>query len=150
MNFILICLIIALDQGVKYLSKLYFYPGNSKVLIPGWFSFTYLENRGAAFGIFNGKKFILIGIVSIVILAFIYYLFRNRNINRLTRASIILIIGGAIGNLIDRIAYGYVIDMFHFYISDIFDWPVFNVADIAVVVGTILLAVAILFEKKPE
>lgn len=75
----------------------------------------------------------------------LYYLLKHKETSKYIKISLILIISGAIGNFIDRITKGYVVDFIHFYIKNIFDWPVFNVADIFVVCGTILLAVIILF-----
>ncbi|KMT21438.1 signal peptidase II [Clostridium cylindrosporum] len=147
-NALFILGIILLDQFSKYMAKFFFEGGNDKVLIEGMFSLTYLENRGAAFGIFKDQKFILIGLTAIVIISLIVYLYRHKKITKLLRISLILIIGGAVGNLIDRIYLGYVVDFFHFYIKDIFDWPVFNIADISVVCGTTLMAIAILFSKE--
>jgi signal peptidase II len=78
----------------------------------------------------------------------VYYIIKYKDINKYFRLSLILIAAGAIGNLVDRITIGYVIDFFHFYIKDIFDWPVFNIADISVVCGTILLALNVIFIKE--
>lgn len=146
-SFLCIALIVILDQVSKYLAKFLFQSGNDKVIIDGMFSLTYLENRGAAFGAFKDQKFILVGVTAVVIIALIVYLYKSKNITKSLRVALILIIGGAIGNLIDRVCLGYVIDFFHFYIRDTFDWPVFNVADVSVVCGTILMAISILFEK---
>jgi signal peptidase II len=148
MEFIYIALIIILDQVTKFLAKTRLYPNNDIELIPGIFDFTYVENRGAAFGIFQNMKFLLIGVTSVVIIFMIYYLIKNRHINKWITLSLILIIAGAIGNLIDRVYLGYVVDFFHFYIKGVFDFPVFNVADISVVCGTILLAINILLSKE--
>lgn len=117
-------------------------------IIKGFFSLTYVENRGAAFGIFKNKKFLLVGITTAVVVAIIVFLIRNKNLNKLLRISFILIIAGAIGNLIDRVYLSYVVDYLHLYIGSVFDWPVFNIADMSVVTGTILLAVSIIFDKQ--
>lgn len=148
MEFLFIGLIIILDQATKYLAKTRLMNEISIDLIQGYFSLTYVENRGAAFGIFRDKRFILIGLTSAIIIFMIYYLIKNKDMGKWLRISFVLIIGGAIGNLIDRIALGYVVDFFHFYIHDVFDYPVFNVADISVVCGTILLAINLLFSKE--
>lgn len=148
MEFLFIILIILLDQISKYATIIKLAPISSIEIINGILSFTYVENRGAAFGIFRGKKFYLIGITSMVVILMIYYLIKNNNVSKYFKLSLILIIGGAIGNLIDRIFRGYVVDFIHFYIKDIFDWPVFNFADICVVLGTILMAVIIIFSKE--
>jgi signal peptidase II len=148
MALIYIVFIIILDQVTKYLARINFYPNKDLDIIPGIFELTYLENRGAAFGMFRDKKFLLVGITSIVILAMIFYLLKNKNLNKWVKLCLILIIGGAIGNLIDRVYLGYVVDFFHFYVRDVFDFPVFNVADISVVCGSILLSLILLFSKE--
>lgn len=139
--------LVVFDQVTKYLAKFYFESGADKVIIDGLFSLTYLENRGAAFGIFKDQKFILVGLTSVVIIALIIYLYKG-HVTKYLRVALILIIGGSIGNLIDRVFQGYVIDFFHFYMKDVFDFPVFNIADISVVCGTALMAIVILFSKE--
>jgi signal peptidase II len=140
--------IIVLDQITKYIAKIKLYSVSQIDLIKGFFSLTYVENRGAAFGIFRDKRIILVGFTAIVIAAMIFYLIKGKSMNRLLRISLTLIIAGAIGNLIDRISLGYVVDFFHLYIGSVVDWPVFNVADISIVCGTILLAINLLFSKE--
>jgi len=122
--------------------------GNDIVIIKDFFSIQYLENRGAAFGIFQGKTLLLSIVTLIVILAMIYYLIKYREIYKLTRISLALIIGGALGNLYDRIIYKYVVDFIMLHYKDIYYFPTFNIADILVVVGTIALAISILREGK--
>lgn len=148
MSFLYISLIIILDQVTKFAAKTKLKPANNVDLVQGYFSLSYVENRGAAFGIFKGNMILLIGVTSLVTLFIIFYIIKYKNINKYFRLSLILIAAGAIGNLIDRITLGYVVDFFHFYIKDIFDWPVFNIADISVVCGTILLALNIIFVKE--
>jgi signal peptidase II len=147
MEFLYIFLLIAGDQIAKYAARARL-TDRVVTLIPGCFELTYLENRGAAFGIFQSKRFILIGLTSIVILALIIYMLKRKPAKPWIRVSLILIIGGAIGNLIDRVANGYVVDYLHFYVRNVFDFPVFNFADICVVTGTILLAAELLFTKE--
>ena len=112
-------------------------------VIPGLFYFTYLENTGAAFGIFRGHAFTL-GLISIVILAAITVLMLSKKVSgRLQIYSLALILAGGVGNVIDRLRLGFVIDFLDF--SAIGGFPIFNVADIFVVVGTGMLMVHILF-----
>lgn len=148
MSFIYIIIIIILDQITKYIARLKLSIVGDISLIPKCLSFTYVENEGAAFGIFKNRKFLLVGVTGIVTAVMIFYLIKNKNLNKYVKISLSLIIAGAIGNLIDRIYFGFVTDFIHFYIGNIFDWPVFNVADISVVCGTILLAVMLLFQKE--
>lgn len=147
MELLFIMLIMALDQLVKFIAKTRLITGDIPI-IRGYLELTYVENRGAAFGLFHNMRFLLVGVTLVVILAMLFYLLKNRNMKRGLKISLILIIGGAIGNLIDRVILKYVIDFIHFHIRDSFDWPVFNVADISVVCGTMLLAINILFDKE--
>lgn len=148
MEFILTIAIIFFDQLTKLIAQKNLQPIGNIDIIKGFFSLTYVENRGAAFGIFKNKKFLLVGITTAVVVAIIVFLIRNKNLNKLLRISFILIIAGAIGNLIDRVYLSYVVDYLHLYIGSVFDWPVFNIADMSVVTGTILLAVSIIFDKQ--
>lgn len=148
MNFLYIALIVILDQVTKFLAKTKLQPIGNIDLIPGIFSLSYVENRGAAFGLFKGNKILLIGVTTLVTIFIIYYIIKYKNINKYFKLSLILVAAGAIGNLIDRITLSYVVDFFHFYIRDIFDFPVFNIADISVVCGTILLMLNIIFVKE--
>lgn len=146
MEFLYIALLIALDQASKILVKIKLKPVDNIDFINGYFSLTYVENRGAAFGIFSNKKILLVGITSIVVIAMAVYLYKNKGIDKWLKISFILIIAGAVGNLIDRIYLSYVIDFIHFYVRS-HDLPVFNVADICVVGGTILLALHLLLAR---
>lgn len=111
----------------------------------------HLENKGAAFSILQGKTIFLILMVSIVSLAILYFLIKYKH--KFLRLSLSLILGGALGNLYDRIfSGGSVVDFLEFHFGS-YVFPTFNVADILVVVGTILLMIYILFlykEEKPE
>ncbi|QGU95129.1 signal peptidase II [Clostridium bovifaecis] len=118
------------------------------IIIKDTFSFQYLENRGAAFGIFQGKTFLLSLVTLIVLLGMIYYLIKYKPSSKFTRVSLALIISGALGNLYDRIIYKYVVDFILVHYKDIYYFPTFNVADMLVVVGTIALAISILREGK--
>ncbi|WP_042271693.1 signal peptidase II [[Clostridium] dakarense] len=142
----LYALIIVLLIGIDQLSKVWAlnslkYIGSIPIL-ENVFHLTYVENRGAAFGMFQNNQMIFVIVALSASIFGLYYLYKNKNINLLGKAGIILIISGAIGNLIDRVRLGFVVDYFDFR----FIWEyVFNVADVFVVVGTILLCVYILF-----
>lgn len=144
MEFIIIVVGLVLDRITKLWSKDALQDKNDIVVIKDFFGFTYTENRGAAFSIFQNKVFFLAVITSIVILVMIYYLIKLRKDSILVRLSLSLIIGGAIGNLIDRIYYGYVVDFIMFHYKDVYTFPIFNIADIMVVIGTGLLALYII------
>ncbi|CEQ27863.1 signal peptidase II [Paraclostridium sordellii] len=142
MLYILIIIgLIAIDQISKYLAVNYLANIGSIPIIKNVFHLTYVENRGAAFGMFQNNQIIFI-VVAIAACVFgLYYLYK-KDLNILGKSAIILIISGALGNLIDRIRLGFVVDYFDFRV--IWDY-VFNVADVFVVVGTILLCVYIIF-----
>jgi len=114
------------------------------VVIKNFFRFEYLENRGAAFGIFQHKLILLSVVTIIVVSAMVYYLISFKPKSKFLRFSLALIISGAIGNLIDRMFYKYVIDFILLHYKDVYYYPTFNVADILVVIGTIMLAILII------
>ncbi|ACL74990.1 signal peptidase II [Ruminiclostridium cellulolyticum] len=147
-------LIIILGFAMDRLSKVWVLDkiaGNPVTVIKDFFYLRHLENDGAAFSILQGKTVFLILMVSVVSLAMLYYLIKEKN--KFLRLSLSLILGGALGNLYDRIfSNGKVVDFLEFHFGS-YVFPTFNVADILVVVGTILLAIYILFlykEEKPE
>lgn len=116
------------------------------------FDLTYIRNDGAVFGSMSGQRWFLIGFTSIVIIAGIYVLFRYMRHSKVLTSALVLFISGGIGNLIDRIRFGSVVDMFEF---KIFEFAIFNIADIYVVFAIILLFVYVIFidpklEKKKK
>lgn len=143
-----IVLLVLLDQFTKFIAKKYLIMRPPIEIINGIFDLVYVENRGAAFGIFKNQKLILVGFTSLVVIGLIYYFFKNKGQDKIMDICLILIIAGAIGNLIDRVFLSYVVDFIHLYIKDVFDFPVFNFADIYVTFGAILLSIKILFLDK--
>lgn len=141
---LIIISVIALDQLTKFLTVKFLKPIGTKPLIDGIFHFTYVENRGAAFGILQNQRwvFLFITTLAMVLLGYYLYTLKSEEGTFLLRLSIAFIIGGGIGNLIDRTFLGYVIDTFHF---KLIDFPVFNVADSFVVIGTGLFIIYVLF-----
>ena len=140
--------VIILDQVTKYLAVVNVSQGNITI-ISGFFDLTLAQNTGAAFSIMqNGKWFFLI-FTPIIIGAILFYIIYKAKDSLLVSISLSLIIGGAVGNYIDRIRLGYVVDFLDFKV-----WPVFNVADSFVVIGTCLFAWYLFFisekEKKKE
>lgn len=138
----IVAFVIVVDQLTKYLAATHLKPIGSVTLIKGVFHLTYTENRGAAFGILQNHRWLFITFAIIAGIIILYYLISHADESLLLKVSLSLILGGAIGNLIDRIRLGYVVDMFHF---TLIDYPVFNIADCAVVLGTVLLAYYLLF-----
>ncbi|MGI6030695.1 MAG: signal peptidase II [Eubacteriales bacterium] len=140
-NLIAIVAIIALDQWTKYLTVAYVEPVGTIPLIQDAVHLTYVENRGAAFSLLEGQVTLFVVITLAVIVALSFLLWKHGKVHPALRISLVMILGGAVGNLIDRVWLGYVRDMIDFRIIN---YAVFNVADCFVVVGTILLALYIL------
>lgn len=137
-------LLAALDQVIKYFISINLKPIGSVTVIDNILNFTYVENRGVAFGMFTGMRWIFIALTTIMICAIVIYMFKKKPQSKLFYVCVALIVGGGIGNLIDRIFYGYVID----YISLSFFKPVCNFADYCITIGTVLLVVYLLFISK--
>jgi signal peptidase II len=121
-------------------------------IIPNFFSLTYIRNPGAAFGILasssNGFRMLFFGFMSLFALGLLVTIFlRLRQDDWLGQLFISGILGGAVGNLLDRLRFGEVIDFLDFYV-DVYHWPAFNVADAAISVGVCFLVVHFAFEKK--
>ena len=113
---------------------------DSIVIIKDFFYITYVRNTGAAWSIFEGKTLGLV-VVSLMIISFIiYYIFKNRPKNKFEIVGYSMILGGAFGNLFDRIIYGYVVDFLDFYIFG-YDYPIFNLADSFILVGVVILMI---------
>lgn len=135
--------IIILDRLTKILAYNGLEPGQSLRIIPGVFHITLVLNKGAAFGLFGGGGFFFIALSVFVLMLIIAYLWRENRWNDLKTSFILaLLAGGAIGNMIDRVKFGWVIDFFDFRI-----WPVFNIADSAITIGAILLGWKFLMKK---
>lgn len=122
-------------------------------IIPGFFRLTHLENRGAAFGLFADSPspwkiatLVLFSVVALVVVSML--LWKNSHTISTTGVGLALILGGAIGNLWDRLTAGHVTDFLLFYIGH-YQWPAFNVADSAIVIGAGLLVYEIVFMKAP-
>lgn len=121
--------------------------GRSVPVIGDVFHITYYGNTGMAFGMLADNKVLLIGLCTVILAVLIYVIYRLKPQGLLATLSFGMVIGGAIGNVFDRILYGFVIDFLDFRLIN---YPIFNVADCFVVVGTVLLAVYILFFAKEE
>jgi signal peptidase II len=128
-------LVIVIDQATKYWIQSRMAYGESSPVIREVFHITYILNPGAAFGILENKTWFFIA-VALILLAGVAYLYPRMPANQpMVKLGAGLLVGGAIGNLIDRVRIGYVIDFFDFRI-----WPIFNVADICIVCGVACLA----------
>lgn len=130
--------ILALDQWVKHWITVNLPLGESMPLLPGFMQLRTVHNYGAAWSSFSGMRWLLVGVTSVIVLAVAYVLVRRIVRHPLGVAACFLILSGGLGNIIDRVRLGYVVDMFDFQFMN---YPVFNVADIAVVCGAVLAAV---------
>ena len=141
---IIIAILIGLDQIIKYWALNSLKEVNSIPVINNIFSLTYVENRGAAFGMLQNNQSIFILVAAVASCFGLYYL-HSKKVNNLGKIGILLVISGAIGNLIDRVRLGFVVDYLDFHIISSY---VFNLADCFVVVGTILLCLYIITSKE--
>lgn len=138
----IVLILVTFDYIIKTKIKTIMQLGDSIDVIKNFFSITYVQNTGAAFGMFKNQKilFLIVGLVAILILVYSF----SKTDNKIAKIAISMVISGAIGNIIDRLLYGFVVDMFDFHAI----WSyVFNFADICVVLGVALLSFSILKEK---
>ena len=138
-------IIVLTDQITKLMVSSSMNQGESFRVLGNVLQITYIKNPGMAFGIQIGNKIFFTIFALIASLVILIYLFRLKPENFLARFALASILGGAIGNLIDRFAYGEVID---FIYIKIIRWPVFNVADVAVTIGMIFLIAFVIFDSK--
>lgn len=140
-----VCSVIV-DQLLKLAVIQFLMPVGSHTLIPNFLSLDYLENRGAAFGIFQNRQWMIAVITGIICIFVVAALFRYKHHDVLSWAACTLILGGGVGNIIDRVTRGYVVDFIHFH----FFPYIFNFADICVVIGVALLILHIFFNEQEE
>jgi signal peptidase II len=150
---LLVLVILTLDRWTKLLIQSQFDLHETATVIDGFFNVTYVRNTGVAFGIFSSisspVKTVLLSIFTTCAALFvIVYSLRSSIRNRLLQTALALILGGALGNLYDRLVYGYVVDFLEFYIGA-YHWPSFNIADSAISVGVVLLAIEIIRNETP-
>lgn len=134
-------LIAVIDQVIKYFVVMYLEPVSTVTAIPHLLDLIYIENTGVAFGMFKNLRWIFVIVTLAVIVAFVILLFKNAGNSRLFSIASLLIIGGGIGNLIDRIFRGFVVD----YLQLSFFSPVCNFADYCITAGTVVLVIYLLF-----
>jgi len=141
--FVTLLLVVGLDQISKmYVSSVMSLHASHPV-IDGFFNITYVRNPGAAFGFLSNaapvfRSLFLIAVSAAAVVMILYFLAKNRSAAMLLTFSLSLIVGGAVGNLIDRIRFGNVVDFLDFYVAS-YHWPAFNAADSAISVGAVLL-----------
>ncbi|HEX3046188.1 MAG TPA: signal peptidase II [Bacillota bacterium] len=142
--FYLTVLLIFLDQTSKWFVQTKMFPMQSVDIVRGFFSITYATNYGAAFGILQSQTLLLIA-VSLGVIVTVWINRRKMNgYPWVMQVGLAVALGGAVGNLIDRIRLGFVVDFINFYI-----WPIFNVADMAIVIGVVFILWGI-FLKEPN
>ena len=141
--FVFIAIIIIADQLSKLLIRSKFLPNQSRNVISNFLSISYIQNTGAGFGILQGLNTFLIVVTIIIIVLLVYYYHKKHKNEVIPRTFFVLILGGAISNLIDRFAYGFVVDFIDFTF-----WPAFNIADTSITIGTIGLI--LFYIKKNE
>ena len=134
-------LVLAADQAVKYLACRL---RATFTLIPGVLAFTYAENTGMAFSLLSGRSWLL-GLISAAVIVLGLLALRRYRLGPLPSVAAMLMLGGAAGNMIDRLLLGYVVDMFEVLL---FRFAIFNVADAALTVGCVLMAASLLFNPK--
>ncbi len=150
-HFLLALLIVLLDRWTKHLVAAHIAMYTHIQIIPGFFRLTHTENTGAAFSLFadspsHWKTGLLIGFSVVAMIIVSVMLWKQTRALTITSIALSLILGGAVGNLWDRIASGRVVDFLLFYVKQ-YQWPVFNLADSSIVVGAALLVIDILWGK---
>ena len=139
--------VVIVDQATKYIARTQMSYHDSIPVLGAFFRLTYVENSGIAFGInFEGGSVVFTVLASIATAVVFGYLWSAREKEFLFRFSLALILGGAVGNLMDRFIFGKVVDFLHFSIGQ-YSWPVFNVADSCVTVGMILFLYISIFRS---
>lgn len=138
---------VVLDQLTKYFAQLYLQPVGTMPFIPGIMELRFVLNDGAAFSSFAGARLFLILFTGIAIAALAVYLLWKKPPKRLERTALVLLIGGGLGNLIDRVRTGVVVD---FFATTFVDFAVFNVADCFVCVGAVMLILYVFLEERKK
>lgn len=143
--FLISALLVGLDQWSKYLTVQNISLGETKEFIPGFLSLTHLRNTGAAWSLLEGKMIFFYVITVIVSVVIIYLLIKNYKKSVWYSVGLSFVLAGAIGNFIDRVRLGYVVDMLQ---TDFMNFPIFNVADSTLVVGVICIFIYLVLDEK--
>jgi signal peptidase II len=135
--------VVCVDQAVKLLIQAIFRPGQVLAVVPGFFDLVLWTNTGIAFGMLGGgphggTRAILLGAVSLAAVGLMVWLYYKESPSRTGSLGLLLVIGGAIGNAIDRLVFGQVVDFLYFHYKG-FGWPAFNVADACITVGIVMV-----------
>lgn len=133
---------LILDRLTKYIIIKSLSEGQSIKIFPGIFHITLVLNNGIAFGLFKGGRIFFAAVSFVIISLLLFYIWRNKLQGAPFNLALGLILGGAIGNFIDRIRFGYVVDFLDFRV-----WPVFNAADSSITIGALILVLSILSKR---
>ncbi len=151
--YLLAAAVLLLDHGTKWLARTQLDPNRAIELIPGYLRFSYVSNTGVAFGLFRDlespwKPYIFAAMAVAAVVFILVYSARVPAGRTLLHVALAVVMGGILGNFIDRIRHGFVVDFIEFHIRDAFHWPTFNVADSAITVGIAMLLIDAV--KNPE
>ena len=144
LNLVCVAALVGIDQAIKLWATQYLAPVEAITVIPHVVELRFVLNQGMAFSLLSGKQLFLIIATSAALLAVAYGLFFRSRGKRLQQAALVLVLGGGIGNLIDRVLNGYVVD---FFATTFMNFAVFNVADCFVCVGAALFVIAVLRQE---
>ena len=144
--YILTLAVLVLDHITKWLARTELDPVHAIEVIPGYLRISYVSNTGVAFGLFRDlespwKPYVLAAMAIVAVIVIFVYSYRMPSSRLLLQSALAVIMGGILGNFVDRILQGYVVDFIEFHIRDAFYWPTFNVADSAITVGIGLLLI---------
>lgn len=149
MYYLIAIVLVIIDQLTKWLVVSRMELGESIPVIDNFFYITSHRNTGAAWGILEGQMLLFYIITTIVIVGIIYLLHTHAKGDRILSVALVIILGGAIGNFIDRIFRQEVVDFANFYIFD-YNFPIFNVADSSLTIGVIIFIIATILEEKRQ
>ena len=144
---LLSAVIVGIDQWVKIWTVSTFELGESQSVISNIFSLTYIRNTGAAWSLLEGKMWFFTIITVIAVIAVLYFLIKNLHESKWFTIGLSLVLAGALGNFIDRVRLGYVVDMFQ---TDFINFPIFNVADMSLVIGVACIFIYIILDEKEK
>ena len=147
LNYLLIAILVGIDQIVKYWTVANFAVNEGQDFIPGILSFFYIQNDGAAWGIFSGQMWLFYIITVAVVAVLVYMLHKEAKGAPLLAIGLSFMIAGALGNFIDRLHLNYVIDMFRL---EFVDFPIFNVADVCLTIGVIMMIVYMIITPEDQ
>jgi len=146
--------VVALDQATKALVTVVIDRYRTVTVIPGFFNLTHVTNPGGAFGFLASqgttvRNIFFFAVSWLAVLLVLYFFWRTPRSHRLLSMAFAMILGGAIGNMIDRVRLGSVVDFLDFYVGK-YHWPAFNVADSAITVGMLIFVFHLLFGRMPD